>query len=87
MRDEEQDNHISSKAMEEFCLNVLIRWEIKTKFRFEHALQQNELSNIFYDDFGKLCDEDFNVGSSSQIVLQVSLYNLIYHRNISLLQI
>jgi hypothetical protein len=28
------------------------------------------LSNIFYDDFGNLCDEDFNVGSSSQIVLQ-----------------
>jgi hypothetical protein len=28
------------------------------------------LSNIFNDDFGNLCNEDFNVGSSSQVVLQ-----------------
>ena len=52
-----------------------------TKSRFEHALQQNELSNIFYDDFGKLCEEDFNVGSSSQIVLQVCIIRQVIERN------
>lgn len=66
MQDSDKENHLSSKAVEGFCQNVLVR--------FEHALQQNEISDIFYNDLGRLGEDEFSAGNNSQIVLQVGSY-------------
>jgi hypothetical protein len=64
--DKEKQNILVSKDVEEFCQNVYIR--------FEHALQQNFLSDIFFDDLKRLGDEEVTLGNSSQIILQVCAY-------------
>ncbi len=46
--------------------------------RFEKALQQNNLLDIFYDDLKRLGEEDFSAGNNSQIVLQVKYKHGIY---------
>ena len=42
-------------------------------FRFELALQQNEIMDVFYDDYLSLADEDSTFGSKSDNYLKVGL--------------
>ena len=42
-------------------------------FRFELALQQNEIMDVFYDDYMSLAEEDSTFGSKSDNYLKVHI--------------
>ena len=50
-------------------------------FRFELALQQNEIMDVFYDDYVSLADEDSTFGSKSDNYLKVDpvdIHNVVF---------
>ena len=50
-------------------------------FRFELALQQNEIMDVFYDDYVSLADEDSTFGSKSDNYLKVDpvdIHNVLF---------
>ncbi|NXA31614.1 WDR63 protein, partial [Eudromia elegans] len=60
--DEEKQKSLSSKKLEGFITSVLLRMEI--------ALQQNEIMNVFFDDWRALAEDEGSYGSKSDIYLK-----------------
>ncbi|KGL73318.1 WD repeat-containing protein 63, partial [Tinamus guttatus] len=60
--DEEKEESLSSKKLKEFITSVLFRTEI--------ALQQNEIMNVFVDDWRALAEDEGSYGSKSDIYLK-----------------
>ncbi|XP_071953082.1 dynein axonemal intermediate chain 3-like [Antedon mediterranea] len=55
--EEEKNKHLQSQQLKNFIEN--------TTPRFQLALQQNEIMDVFYDDWTALADEDSSFGSKS----------------------
>lgn len=54
------------------CFKFLSATVFDILYRFELALQQNEIMDVFFDDWAVLGEEDTNFGSKSDGHLKVS---------------
>ncbi|XP_067157090.1 dynein axonemal intermediate chain 3 [Apteryx mantelli] len=60
--DEEKEESLSSEKLKEFITSVFLRMEI--------ALQQNEIMNVFFDDWKALAEDESSYGGKSDVYLK-----------------
>ena len=54
-----------------FCIRKMPVITVLILFRFELAMQQNEIMNVFFDDWMALADDDGSFGSKADNHLKV----------------